>query len=113
MLVQQEMEDLFIGLGYTVAEGPEVEMDLYNFERANIPKDHPARDMQDTSISMQKNCFVHIQPQSRHVSWKNMQKKINCLLRLFVREKCIVVTMMMRHILISYSMRRTCCWRKY
>ena len=48
MLVQQEMEDLFIGLGYTVAEGPEVEMDLYNFERANIPKDHPARDMQDT-----------------------------------------------------------------
>lgn len=47
-LVQQEMEDLFIGLGYTVEEGPEVEMDLYNFERANIPKDHPARDMQDT-----------------------------------------------------------------
>ena len=48
MLVQQEMEDLFIGLGYTVGEGPEVELDLYNFERANIPKDHPARDMQDT-----------------------------------------------------------------
>ena len=47
-LVQQELEDLFIGLGYTVAEGPEVEQDLYNFERANIPKDHPARDMQDT-----------------------------------------------------------------
>ena len=48
MLVQQEIEDVFIGLGYTVADGPEVEMDLYNFERANIPKDHPARDMQDT-----------------------------------------------------------------
>lgn len=48
MIVQQEMEDLFIGLGYTVEEGPEVEMDLYNFERANIPKNHPARDMQDT-----------------------------------------------------------------
>ena len=48
MSVQQEMEDLFIGLGYTVEEGPEVEMGLYNFERANIPKDHPARDMQDT-----------------------------------------------------------------
>ena len=38
VLVQQELEDLFIGLGYTVAEGPEVELDLYNFERANIPK---------------------------------------------------------------------------
>ncbi len=47
-LVQQELEDLFIGLGYTVAEGPEVEFDLYNFERANIPQGHPARDMQDT-----------------------------------------------------------------
>lgn len=46
--IQQELEDLFIGLGYTIAEGPEVEQDLYNFERANIPKDHPARDMQDT-----------------------------------------------------------------
>ena len=48
VLVQQELEDLFVGLGYTVAEGPEVELDLYNFERANIPKNHPARDMQDT-----------------------------------------------------------------
>lgn len=47
-LVQQELEDLFIGLGYTVAEGPEVELDFYNFERANIPQGHPARDMQDT-----------------------------------------------------------------
>ena len=47
-VIQQELEDLFIGLGYEVAEGPEVELDLYNFERANIPKDHPARDMQDT-----------------------------------------------------------------
>mgnify|MGYP002274200867 CR=1 FL=1 len=47
-LVQKEIEDLFIGLGYSVEEGPEVELDFYNFERANIPKDHPARDTQDT-----------------------------------------------------------------
>ena len=47
-LVIQEIEDLFLGLGYSIEEGPEVELDLYNFERANIPKDHPARDMQDT-----------------------------------------------------------------
>ncbi len=47
-LVQKEIEDLFIGLGYSVEEGPEVELDFYNFERANISKDHPARDMQDT-----------------------------------------------------------------
>lgn len=48
MMIQQEIEDLFVGMGYTVAEGPEIEQDYYNFELANIPKDHPARDMQDT-----------------------------------------------------------------
>ncbi len=47
-LIQQEIEDLFVGMGYKIAEGPEVELDHYNFELANIPKDHPARDMQDT-----------------------------------------------------------------
>ncbi len=40
--------DLFLGLGYQVAEGPEIENDYYNFEALNIPSDHPARDMQDT-----------------------------------------------------------------
>ena len=48
LMIQQELEDLFLGMGYKVAEGPEVEQDYYNFELANIPKDHPARDMQDT-----------------------------------------------------------------
>lgn len=48
IMIQQELETLFLGMGYTVAEGPEVEQDYYNFELANIPKDHPARDMQDT-----------------------------------------------------------------
>lgn len=47
-LVQKEIEEHFIGMGYLVKEGPEVERDYYNFERANIPQDHPARDMQDT-----------------------------------------------------------------
>lgn len=47
-VVQQEIEDIFIGMGYAVVEGPEVELDLYNFEKANIPADHPSRDMQDT-----------------------------------------------------------------
>lgn len=40
--------DIFVGLGYTVATGPEVETDYYNFEALNTPPDHPARDMQDT-----------------------------------------------------------------
>jgi len=46
--VVQEIEDIFIGLGYSVAEGPEVETDFFNFEALNLPKNHPARDMQDS-----------------------------------------------------------------
>jgi phenylalanyl-tRNA synthetase alpha chain len=43
-----EIEDIFTSMGFTVATGPEVELDYYNFEALNIPPDHPARDMQDT-----------------------------------------------------------------
>jgi len=46
--VMEEIEEIFSGLGFDVAEGPEVELDYYNFEALNLPKDHPARDMQDT-----------------------------------------------------------------
>lgn len=44
----EALEDQFLGMDYKIAEGPEIEEDKYNFERMNLPKDHPARDMQDT-----------------------------------------------------------------
>lgn len=47
-LVIDEVSEIFAGLGFQVAEGPEIELDYYNFEALNFPKDHPARDMQDT-----------------------------------------------------------------
>jgi phenylalanyl-tRNA synthetase alpha chain len=46
--VQREIEDLFVSLGFAVLDGPEVELEYYNFDALNIPADHPARDMQDT-----------------------------------------------------------------
>src|SRR5205809_4396071 len=46
--IQQEIEDLFVSMGFTVLDGPEVESEYYNFDALNIPADHPARDMQDT-----------------------------------------------------------------
>ncbi len=46
--VMDEIVDIFSGLGFDIAQGPEVEEDYYNFEALNIPQDHPARDMQDT-----------------------------------------------------------------
>lgn len=47
-LVQRQLEDIFLGMGYSIVDGPEVELDYYNFQALNIPKDHPARDTQDT-----------------------------------------------------------------
>lgn len=47
-VIMEEIKDIFTGMGYRVAEGPEVELDYYNFEALNIPPDHPARDMQDS-----------------------------------------------------------------
>lgn len=47
-IVLDEIKEIFLGMGFEVAEGPEVEYDYYNFEALNIPKDHPARDTQDT-----------------------------------------------------------------
>ena len=47
-IVLNEIKDIFLGLGFEIAEGPEVELDYYNFEALNIPKNHPARDTQDT-----------------------------------------------------------------
>lgn len=46
--VQREIEELFVSLGFAVLDGPEVELEYYNFDALNIPADHPARDMQDT-----------------------------------------------------------------
>jgi phenylalanyl-tRNA synthetase alpha chain len=46
--IQRELEELFVSLGFTVLDGPEVETEYYNFDALNIPAEHPARDMQDT-----------------------------------------------------------------
>ncbi len=45
---QRELENIFIGMGFSIVEGPEVELDYYNFQALNIPENHPARDTQDT-----------------------------------------------------------------
>lgn len=47
-IVRREIEDIFLGMGYSIEEGPEIESDYYNFIALNTPKNHPARDMQDT-----------------------------------------------------------------
>ena len=61
--VIEEIEDLFVGMGYEIVEGPEVEKDYYNFEAMNLPKGHPARDMQDSFyISEESLLRTHTSP---------------------------------------------------
>ena len=55
--VNEMIEDFFMKMGYTVEEGPEIEQDYFNFECLNLPKDHPARDMQD-SFYITENFFI-------------------------------------------------------
>lgn len=61
--VMEEIEEVFLNMGYKIVEGSEVEQDYYNFERMNIPPNHPARDMQDTFyISNQLLLRTHTSP---------------------------------------------------
>ncbi len=70
-----EMENLFISMGYDVVEGPEIESDLYNFEKLNLAKDHPARDMQD-SFYITKEMLLRTQtsPVQARVMDSNFEK---------------------------------------
>lgn len=74
-VIKDEMTQIFLGMGFEVADGPEVETDLYNFELLNIPKDHPARDMQDTFyINENELLRTHTSPvQARTMQAKNGQ----------------------------------------
>ncbi len=67
----EEVERIFIGMGYEVIEGPEVEYDLYNFEKLNIPADHPAKDEQDTFYI---NKEIVLRTQTSPVQARTMEK---------------------------------------
>lgn len=61
--ITEEIKEIFIGLGFEIAEGPEVELDYYNFEALNLPPDHPARDMQDSFYITQETLLrTHTSP---------------------------------------------------
>ena len=71
-VVLDEFKEIFLGLGFSIAEGPEVELDHYNFEALNIPKDHPARDTQDTFYISDN---VVLRTQTSPMQIRTMEKK--------------------------------------
>ena len=72
-IVLDELKDIFIGMGFQIAEGPEIETDYYNFEALNIPKDHPARDTQDT-FYITENVLLRTQTSPCQVRTMEKQK---------------------------------------
>lgn len=71
--VLDDLKDIFIGMGFSIAEGPEVELDYYNFEALNIPKDHPARDTQDT-FYINENVVLRTQTSPMQIRTMEKQK---------------------------------------
>ncbi|MEG2203942.1 MAG: phenylalanine--tRNA ligase subunit alpha, partial [Oscillospiraceae bacterium] len=71
-LVLDEIKELFLGMGFDLVEGPEVELDYYNFEALNIPKNHPARDTQDTFYISDK---VVLRTQTSPVQIRTMEQR--------------------------------------
>ena len=66
--IREEILRVFLGMGFSVAEGPEIETDLFNFQLLNVPKDHPARDMQDTFyIGDNLVLRTHTSPMQAHI----------------------------------------------
>ena len=78
--LEKEIEDIFVGMGYQVEDGPEVENDKFNFELLNIPSDHPARDMQD-SLYIDSNILLrtHTSPVQARVMQKAKGKPIKVI----------------------------------
>lgn len=72
-LILKEVEDIFIGMGYEVVSGPEIEYDHYNFEALNIPADHPAKDEQDTFYI---NSDILLRTQTSSVQIREMEKGV-------------------------------------
>lgn len=70
--IEKEISDVFLGMGFTIAEGPEVEYDYYNFEALNIPENHPARDTQDTFYITD---HILLRSQTSPVQVRTMQKQ--------------------------------------
>jgi len=79
-IIADEITEIFLGMGFAVADGPEIEEDLYNFELLNIPKDHPARDMQDTFyISENVLLRTHTSPVQAHTMLASEGKPVRII----------------------------------
>lgn len=72
-IILDEVKDIFIGMGFNVVEGPEVESDYYNFEALNLSKNHPARDTQDT-FYIDENTLLRTQTSSVQIRTMEKQK---------------------------------------
>ena len=88
-IVRRDIEDIFMGMGFEIADGPEIETEFYNFDALNMPKNHPAREMQDTFWLKDKKGGENLamRSQTSAVQAKYMEKH-KPPLRIIVPGKC-------------------------
>lgn len=86
--ISDEMKDLFIGMGYEIADGPEIEFDYYNFEALNLPEGHPAGTHRTPFTLRIKCCSERRPPRFRSVSWSSRSRRSGS----FAPERCTAQT---------------------
>jgi len=98
--VQDEIVSIFVGMGFEIAEGPELESDYYNFEALNIPPEHPAREMQDTFYIDEKTLLrTHTSPvQIRYMEKKKPPLRVICPGKVYRRDSDITHSPMFHQI---------------
>ena len=80
-LMQERLTDIFVGMGWEVADGPELESEWYNFDALNIKPDHPAREMQDTFYVEPKNAHLLLRTHTSPMSWTRPTPRSSTRLR--------------------------------
>lgn len=98
--VQEEIINIFVGMGFDIAEGPEIESDYYNFEALNIPPEHPAREMQDTFYIDEKNLLrTHTSPvQIRYMEKHTPPLRVICPGKVYRRDSDVTHSPMFHQI---------------
>lgn len=99
----ERLERLFAGMGFEIADGPEIEDDFHNFEALNFPEDHPARAMHDTFFLKTERCCVPTPHPCKSVLWRVMN-------RLFAlsRRGGFIVVILMSHIRPCFIRSKVC-----
>ena len=103
------MGEILTGMGFSQIDGPEIELDKYNFELVNVPKDHPSRDMQD-SLYITPEILMRTQATLNQGRWKKSNHLLKCsvLAEFSVKMKLMQLTLLLSTNLKAFTLTKKC-----